>query len=204
MVLGVDFDNTIVRYDALFHRVAAERGWIPTDMPARKKEVRDRLRRQGQEDDWTALQGYIYGPRLAEAEPFPGVLEFFTRAMRERIPLYIISHKTRVPAVGPAYDLHQAARDWLESRGFFDPSRIGLPRSQVFFAPTRQEKIALIQRCACTHFVDDLEETFLEPGFPSDVKQILFGHHALPPGLSGACLAEDWAQVSNYVFHPPC
>ena len=28
MVLGVDFDNTIVRYDDVFHRVAAERGLI--------------------------------------------------------------------------------------------------------------------------------------------------------------------------------
>jgi hypothetical protein len=200
MVLGIDFDNTIVRYDALFHRVAVERGWIPADVPARKKDVRDRLRQQGQEQDWTALQGYIYGPRMAEAQPFPGVLDFFAQAVRRKLPIFIISHKTRTPAVGPAYDLHQAARGWLELQGFFDPARIGLARDHVCFAPTRQEKIDLIRASHCTHFIDDLEETFLEPDFPTGVERILFGHTEAPAGLKGIRLAEDWAQVSKHVF----
>jgi hypothetical protein len=58
MILGVDFDNTIVRYDELFHRIAVERGFIPKSLPARKKEVRDFLRRQGHEQTWTELQGH--------------------------------------------------------------------------------------------------------------------------------------------------
>ena len=200
MVLGIDFDNTIVHYDALFYRVAVERGWISSAVPARKREVRDCLRRRGREEDWTALQGYIYGPRMAEAQPFPGALQFFKRAVQQRLPIFIISHKTGRPAVGPAYDLHQAARDWLESQGFFDPARIGLPRNNVFFAPTRQDKISLICSNRCSHFVDDLEETFLEPGFPADVEMILFGHHEAPPGLRGIRLARDWSEVSQYVF----
>ena len=200
MVLGIDFDNTIVCYDAIFHRAAVERGWITPAVPARKKDVRDRLRQQGQEEDWTVLQGYVYGLRMAEAQPFPGVIEFFRRAVQQRVPICIISHKTRRPAVGPAYDFHQAARDWLESQGFFDPARIGMPRENVFFASTRQEKIALICRHRCSHFVDDLEETFLEPGFPSSVVGILFGQHEAPPGLRGIRLARDWSEVSQYVF----
>ena len=44
-VLGVDFDNTIVSYDCLFHRVAAERGLIPASLVATKGAVRDYLRR---------------------------------------------------------------------------------------------------------------------------------------------------------------
>jgi len=51
MVLGVDFDNTIVRYDDLFHRVAVERGLVPATVPARKNDVRDFLRQQGRERD---------------------------------------------------------------------------------------------------------------------------------------------------------
>jgi len=30
-MIGVDFDNTIVCYDALFHRVARERGLAPAE-----------------------------------------------------------------------------------------------------------------------------------------------------------------------------
>ena len=31
-----------------------------------------------------------------------------------------------------------------------------------------------IRALGCTHFIDDLEEVFLEPSFPSDVHKILF------------------------------
>ena len=64
MTLGIDFDNTIVGYDQLFHRVAVERRLIPANLPPRKNDVRDFLRSQGREDDWTMLQGYVYGPRM--------------------------------------------------------------------------------------------------------------------------------------------
>ena len=33
MLIGVDFDNTIVCYDGLFHRVAVEQGLIPQKFP---------------------------------------------------------------------------------------------------------------------------------------------------------------------------
>ena len=201
MILGVDFDNTIVCYDRLFHRIAVERGLIPPHVPARKKEVRDFLRSQGQEREWTELQGYLYGARMAEAEPFPGVLEFFARAVRAGLPLYIISHKTPIAAAGPAYDLQQPAREWLAAQGFFDPARVGLSPDHVRFGATRQDKIRFIRETGCTHFIDDLEETFLEATFPPGVVKILFGRRELPPGLPPVKLAENWSQISAYVFN---
>ena len=102
MILGVDFDNTIVRYDEVFHRIAVERGLIPASLAVRKNEVRDFLRRRGQEQAWTELQGYVYGPRMQEAQPFPGVLEFFARCVRQNLPVHIISHKTLAAVAGPA------------------------------------------------------------------------------------------------------
>ena len=75
MIVGVDFDNTIVGYDQLFHRVAVERGLVPTGMEPTKSAVRDQLRNTGQEDAWTELQGYVYGARMKEAEPISGALE---------------------------------------------------------------------------------------------------------------------------------
>ena len=201
MVIGVDFDNTIVCYDALFHRIAVERGMIPSTVPARKKEVRDALRQQGMEREWTELQGYLYGKRMAEAEPFPGVLDFFVRGVKAGLPLYIISHKTPTAAAGPAYDLHQPAREWLVTRGFFDPARVGLSPDHVHFGATRQDKINFIRKAGCTHFIDDLEETFLEETFPPSVVKILFGRQEVPPSLSSAKLAENWSEVSAYFFN---
>ena len=201
MVLGVDFDNTIVRYDELFHRVAVERGLIPSYVPARKNEVRDYLRQQNREDEWTQLQGTVYGPRMAGAQPFPGVLQFFANAVRKKIRVHIISHKTRSAVLGPAYDLQKSASEWLTAQGFFDPKRVGLSPQCVHFGETRQEKIRFIAQTGCTHFVDDLEETFQEPGFPHHVVQILFGHHRPPPGLPGVRPMADWTQISEYVFN---
>src|SRR5262249_22819241 len=60
MLIGVDFDNTIVCYDELFHRVAVEQGLIPSTVPATKGEVRRDLEGRGLGDVWTELQGYVY------------------------------------------------------------------------------------------------------------------------------------------------
>jgi len=200
MIIGVDFDNTIVCYDEVFHRVASEKGLIPDGLPARKNAVRDYLRDQGQEREWTELQGSVYGARMAEAQPFPGVRDFFVRGREQGIPLYIISHKTPKAVVGPAYDLHQAARDWLDSQGFFDRTGLGLPPEHVYFGVTRQEKVGLIRQTGCTHFVDDLEETFLEESFPANVSKILFGRSEALQQLPDARPARDWRRVTEYVF----
>jgi len=147
------------------------------------------------------LQGYIYGPGMSAARPFPGVIDFFARAVQRRLPLHIISHKTRTAVVGPAYDLQQTAREWLAAQGFFDAQRVGLPPDRVHFGTTRPEKIRLIRETGCTHFIDDLEETFLEPTFPERVVRILFGRPEAPGSLPGVKAIADWAQISDYVFN---
>ncbi len=174
MVIGVDFDNTIVCYDELFHRVAIERGLIPEDLEPVKEQVRDYLRCMDREDEWTVMQGYVYGVRIHEAAPYPGVKEFFSECRRSGVDLCIVSHKTRYPYAGPAYDLHKAACDWLETKGFTGSENHGLPSDRVFFELTKQEKLERISTAGCTHFIDDLPEFLLEPSFPTEVKRILF------------------------------
>ncbi len=201
MLIGVDFDNTIVCYDDLFYRIAVEHGLVPPGLKPRKNEVRDFLRRADREQDWTRLQGYVYGARMAEARAFPGVVEFFSESLKRGLPVYIISHKTRTPVVGPAYDLQQTARDWLAAQGFFDPSRVGLSPDNVFFGATRRDKIDLIRKSGCTHFIDDLEETFREEAFPVAVEKILFSPHQLSPLPRGVRLVKDWHQIYDHVFN---
>jgi hypothetical protein len=187
MRIGVDFDNTIVSYDTLFHRVACEQALIAPDVPATKAAVRQALIVQGREDVWTEMQGHVYGARMLDAEPFPGVLEFFRRAVALGRSIVIISHKTRHPYRGPSYDLHKAAHDWLEHNGFYDPAAIGLGRDRVYFELTKPAKLDRIARLGCTHFIDDLPEILGDPGFPARVARLLFdpaGHHANTPGMS--------------------
>src|SRR5579862_4026403 len=142
MLLGIDFDNTIVRYDQVFHRAAVERGLIPETLPADKLLIRNHLRNAGNEDAWTALQGYVYGPGLANAPAFAGVIEFLTKCAREGIAVRIISHKTRYPFLGPQYDLHEAATEWLRRHDFFRADGINLSPAQVHFGLTKEDKLA--------------------------------------------------------------
>lgn len=166
MRIGIDFDNTLVCYDTVFHKAACMRGLIPSDLPSSKGAVRDYLRSIGQEEAWTELQGTVYGSRMDLAEPYPGARAFLQLCQERSIPLFIISHKTLFPFRGPQYNLHQAATAWLSSQQWSD-----IP---AYFELTLADKLARIASLGCTLFIDDLPELLEEPNFPSHVEKILF------------------------------
>ena len=64
MRIGVDFDNTIVCYDGAFQRGARDLGLVSEDLFASKNAVRDYFNNAGRRDEFTALQGYVYGARV--------------------------------------------------------------------------------------------------------------------------------------------
>ncbi len=201
MIIGVDFDNTIVCYDALFHRVAVERGLVPTSVAATKNSVRDTLRAAGREPEWTALQGYVYGPRMAEADPFPGVREFFRACREHGIAVCIVSHKTRHPFIGEPYDLHAAAQDWLKRQGFLSPDGAGLRPEQIFFELTKSAKLARIATCECTHFIDDLPEILNDPAFPAHTARLLFSPATTAPSVAGVSAFSTWADLQGQLIN---
>ena len=138
-LLGLDFDNTLVRYDKLFHQVAIKKGLIKDSLPADKTAIRDYLRNKGQDDQFTLLQGEVYGLRILDAEPAEGMLKALGELHQRGIPMVVVSHKTRTPYRGPAYDLHQAAWNWLEKHGFFASNGLGWSKNQIFFESTKKE-----------------------------------------------------------------
>jgi hypothetical protein len=196
MLIGLDFDNTIVRYDRLFHRLAEERGLIPQSLPASKRTIRDYLRAMGREEEWTELQGLAYGPRIIDAEPFPGVKAFLVRCREADVRVAIISHKTRHPYRGTCCDLHVSAHLFLEARGFFATSETGLSPTDVFLEPTLAGKLDRIGSLGCNAFVDDLPEVLAEPLFPSEVRKVLFDpDHA--HAAAGLMRVTSWAECGD-------
>ncbi len=200
MRIGIDFDNTIVSYDALFHTVANERGLIPPDIPINKVAVRDYLRRTGQESLWTEMQGYVYGARMDEASPYPGVTEFLGRAAAAGHEVAVISHKTKHPFLGPPYDLHAAARNWVETHLRKDTIAL-VPADQVFFELTKEEKLARIEAFGCDIFIDDLPEILQAKAFPTGVRRVLFDpecNHAVAD-FPGIRLIHSWDELEHYL-----
>ena len=196
-LLGLDFDNTLVRYDKLFHQLALEKGLIKKSLPTDKTAIRDYLRSQGQDEQFTLLQGEVYGLRILEAEPAEGMLKALGELQQRGIPMVVVSHKTRTPYKGPAYDLHQAAWSWLEQQGFFAFDGLGWSRDQVFFEESKESKVAKIEAQGCSHYVDDLPEILQM--LSSSIKTILYDP-SNKYGSIGDMQVTHWSHLAKAEF----
>ncbi|MCF8196788.1 MAG: haloacid dehalogenase-like hydrolase [Polynucleobacter sp.] len=190
MHLGLDFDNTLISYDVLFRKVALEQHLIPQETDSNKNAVRDYLRSVDREDEWTRLQGEVYGSRILEATPYPGMKQALQSIAGLNIPLTIVSHKTKIPFMGKRWDLHAAARTWLNQHGMNSCPGPNISHERTFFEITKQAKCDRILAVGCTHYVDDLPE-ILEM-LPETVTKILFS----PEGYS--TLNGDWLVMRSW------
>jgi hypothetical protein len=199
--IGLDFDNTIIRYDDVFVAAAVARGLVPMDFTGNKQAVRDTIRLLPDgEIDWQKLQGHVYGRGIAGASAFDGLDSFLHRARRSDAHVVIVSHKTEFGHYDPdRVNLRTAALSWMKAQGFFAPGGFGLTRENVHFAATRAEKLARIAALGCDVFVDDLEEVLTDPDFPAGVRQILFSEHAEQIGKPYQ-LCRSWPAIEQAVF----
>lgn len=204
MRIGIDFDNTLVCYDGVFHAAALERGLIPKHLPRDKNSVRDYLNGAGRADAFTELQGCVYGTRMELAAPYPGFGDFVASAGKAGHELFVVSHKTRYPIRGPQHDLHAAARSFLAARGLVGTAGGQIDPGNVFFELTREGKIARVASLRCDAFIDDLPEIFALPGFPAGVRRILFDPErqlaaAASKGRYQRC--SSWAEIAAELCH---
>ena len=194
MRIGIDFDNTIVSYDALFYKVAREKDMVPVNTPVNKVAVRDYLRKVGREEIWTEMQGYVYGARMDEAIGYPGVFDFIQRAAKGGHELFVVSHKTKHPFLGIHYDLHAAARSWVTKHLQTGGVPLIAP-AQVFFELTKEAKLLRAGQIGCQVFIDDVPEILLSEHFPPAAQRVLFdpeGNHA-GGDLPGCKIMRSWA-----------
>jgi hypothetical protein len=200
MHIGLDFDNTIIRYDDVFVAAAKERGLIPDGFEGSKQQVRDAIRLiEDGETSWQKLQGYVYGEGIGGASLFDGLGAFLRRAHANGDTVSIVSHKTEYGHYDPLrVNLRDAALGWMEAQGFFDPEGFGLSNENVHFGATREEKLAGIRASGVEVFIDDLEEVLDEPDFPAGVRKILFSQHPVS-GKSYPVYA-TWSEITEAMF----
>ena len=63
----------------------------------------------------------------------------------------------------------------------------------------RAEKIARIKALGCTHFIDDLEEVFIDSDFPSDVERFLLSED-IPRVPEGIHVFRSWHDIATAFF----
>ena len=202
MIIGIDLDNTIISYDALFHFAALGHGLISPHVPARKATIKHYIQTRHGADAWTSLQAEVYGPLLEYAQPFEGAREFLLQCRSANYEVCILSHKSRQPALGAPHDLRAAAHDWLDHQGWFSSSDLGLALTDVEFHDTRADKVQAIRRHACDVFVDDLPEVLADPAFPAGTARILFDPEQTHPLHHDWKHARSWAQIAAEIFSP--
>ena len=192
MLIGLDFDNTIVCYDEAIKRLSEEMFDLPPNVPRTKLGLRDHLRHEGREPEWTAFQGQLYGPGMRHAKPFDGAVDTMQHLAAEGHRLVIVSHRSQWPYAGPPYDLHAAAQDWVSQRlqasGLFTDGA-------VHFLVTREAKVAKVAQLGCHAFLDDLPEVIAAPGFPQGTVGILFDPEEQMAAQPGQRRISTWAQL---------
>ena len=130
-----------------------------------------------------------------------GVAEFLTICKERRLPVAVVSHKTEFGHYDPdRVNLREAARSWMNDNGFFSKTGFGIPPEDVYFEDDRHNKIARIREIGCSHFVDDLEEVFLDPFFPEDVEAILFTGTLEKAPVGPFLTCRTWCEISDAIL----
>lgn len=203
MKIGIDFDNTIARFDASFREVALAEGFIAETWDGKgKTELRDHLREQPDgEITWMRLQGLVYGKYMPCAELMPGVAGFLLKCKLVNHEVFIVSHKTEFGHFDPEkISLRREAMKWMTERRFFDPDYFDIKKENVFFADTREEKVERIAQLECDYFIDDLPEVFAEKKFPHGTKKILYGYYDGTAFSNIITPMNCWGDISDYAL----
>lgn len=194
MKIGLDFDNTIVCYHQAIAVLAENLKDLAPILPLTKTAIRNFLRTEGRESEWTAFQGELYGPGMRVAKPFDDAIATMQELVKMGHELAIVSHRSRKPYAGKEYDLHEAAKQWvnehLHKNGLFVERG-----SEVFFLETREQKIERITELGFKAFVDDLPEILNSATFPRQTCGILFDPSLKSLNRAGCRRIASWREL---------
>jgi hypothetical protein len=173
--IGIDFDNTIVNYDSSFHQEAIKRKIFTKSQREKnsKNLLKNRLISRKKDEEWTTIQGIVYGKKMFKAKPYKDSVKFINKySNKKNFKLFIVSHKTLHPIIGEKINLHKISKDWIIKKKIFKNKKIEWINKHVFFLQTKEEKIKKIIELKCDYFIDDLEEILKK--LPKKIKTIHF------------------------------
>ena len=198
MIIGIDFDNTIIDYNNLFYDVGLSLGVLPDNAGCNKKIIREYLIRKGREPDWIKIQGLVYGKYIRTAKVMEGFFSFSDLCYENDWKIFIISHKTRDTIVGEKFNLRTSALNWLEKNRIYGTDICGAVEG-VFFEATRSEKICRINLLGCNIMIDDLAEVLLHPDLSKEITKILYDPKANHFPDPDYITAPRWDQICTII-----
>lgn len=149
--IAIDLDNTIAMYDRAILTVCDQMQLNIPLIYRTKSTISKYLKSNGNNDTWTDIQGLIYGPYMEKAFISKGFENFAAFALKLSYELVIVSHKTKFPASGGAYNLRDSAKQWIDAN---------LPNifADVYFEDSIESKLSRVRSINPVLFIDDLKE----------------------------------------------
>jgi hypothetical protein len=193
MRIGFDFDNTIVCYDQAIE-ILSETLELPNDLSRNKLSIRDYLRSQNRENEWTKFQGTLYGPGMQYASAYTLFFDVAYELKKNKHDLFIVSHRSKYPYSGEEFDLHKFAMNWIELQ---TENKIIFDVKNIYFLNTLESKIKKINELNIDLYIDDLIEVINHEIFPTKTKAILFDPWNNQIKFKNRI--KNWNQLSNYV-----
>ena len=202
MIIGLDFDNTIVDYSNVLSEIAYKLGYLASPSPLPKENIKSIVFKLPEgEVKWSLLQAEVYSEGIVNAKIMKGFHRFINLCRSYNISVSIVSHKT----IYNKYDskrrnLRKSAMNWMKDNNFFDHNGLGFDNNQIYFEDTPLAKIKRIKQLKCTHFVDDLETILLHPNFPSNVVKVLLCADEYYDNVGLLNVYRNWNEITNHIF----
>mgnify|MGYP001157413193 CR=1 FL=1 len=197
MIVGFDFDNTIISYEKLFKKIAYKKKLVPKNIKPNKSSVKEYLVKKNREREWTILQGEVYGTHIMHAKIYAGVKKVMKSLSKNRIKFYIISHKTKFPYRGKKVNLHLAARKWIYKNIIVKDNSINFSKKDIFFEESIKEKISRIKKLKCNIYVDDLIKIL--DLLPKSVIKVLFDYNQKNKKKRSIVIIKKWTELNKII-----
>lgn len=186
---GIDLDNTIIDYDLVFKKVLIKKKINFDKRLKRKNAIKKYFHKKNMCDDFTILQGKVYGEFISEAKIFKGFKKFLNECIKKNIKVYIISHKSKYPILGKKILLRNKAKKFLLNKGLLK-NKI----EKLIFCDTIKQKIKKINELKLNLFIDDLE-IILQKIKSKNTKKILFNSCS-----DNFISKSNWDQIRKYIL----
>lgn len=185
--IGIDLDNTIINYNESFKKYLKDHKIYLKKI--NKEEIKVLSNNHSKIKNWTEVQEEIYGNYIKFAKLFTHFKDFEKFAIKKKIQLFIISHKTKHSQFSKKYNLHKQSNIWLKRN-------INKKKYKIVYTNTINEKIKKIIQIKPDYFVDDLIKIFKDKNFPKNITKIYFSQNKNKTTLS----FDNWKQIKNYII----
>lgn len=175
MIVGLDFDNCIVNYENAIKKLITDKNIFNSNESANfnKENFKEIIINRTNEDNWTLIQGSLYGKYIKYAKPYPNAVKIINNLLKKH-SVYIISHKTLNPFFGRRYNLHKSAQKWIKNNLIDQNKKPLLNNNLISFNEKVEDKIKTISKLGCDIFLDDLPQILTHKEFPKKIDKFLF------------------------------